>query len=60
MAEPRPSEDRFVTMKVRGRMHRWFKAQAAERGVAMYVLLEQWLADLHGQKPWEPPKSDEC
>lgn len=42
-------------MKVRSRMHRWVKVRAAERGLAMYALLEEWLVELHGKTPWERP-----
>jgi hypothetical protein len=49
-----PAADRFVSMKVRSRLHRWLKARAAERGMSMYALLERWLGMLHGRKPWEP------
>lgn len=50
---------RFVSMKVRASLHRWVKARAAERGVAIYVLLEQWLEKLHGRR-WDAPTSDEA
>ena len=51
---------RFVSMKVRASLHRWVKARAAERGVAIYVLLEQWLEKLHGRRWDAPPAADDA
>ncbi len=44
---------KFTTIKVRDRVRRWLKVEAAEQGVPMYELLEKLLAKGEKGRPWE-------
>ena len=39
------ASERFTTMKVPARLHRWLKLEAAKAGKPMYKLLEELLAE---------------
>lgn len=57
MAPPKASvkASKFTTIKVRDRLRRWLKIEAASQGVPMYELVEKILAKGEKGKPWEEP-----
>ncbi len=47
----------LATMKVRGDVHRWLKAEAARRGVPLYQLVEDIIEDSFGRRAWDTLRS---
>lgn len=45
---------KFTTIKVRDRLRRWLKVEAASQGIPMYELVEKMLAKGNRGRPWEP------
>jgi hypothetical protein len=45
--------DKFTTIKVRDRLRRWIKAEAALQGVPMYDFVERLLAKGAKGQPWD-------
>lgn len=54
MSQTKPSENgKFTTIKVSDKFRRWLKAEAAQKGVTMYALVESTFAKMAKGRPWD-------